>query len=87
MKTSIKKSTSLQKPVDVFTECPRCQCKELIAVMGDVLCSACAWDSIEVYASVLFDQKIGLLFRPSEREVQNETLVVASPCSIISSVA
>jgi hypothetical protein len=69
MKKSISKSLALKKPVDVFKECPRCHCKELIPVMGDVLCSSCSWDSIEQYANALFDQKIGILFRPSERSI------------------
>lgn len=63
MKSLVKSLSIKCKPVDVFHECPKCGTQELIAVDGDVLCSSCPWDSVLLYANILFEQKVGPFFK------------------------
>lgn len=50
----------LKDPVKVFTSCPSCGSKEIFPIDEQVFCTDCSWNSIKVYADLLFS-KIDLL--------------------------
>ena len=51
----LKRNVTLRKPVDSFLHCPYCDCKDLIPLDEDVMCSRCDWNSIASNAQLQCD--------------------------------
>lgn len=51
----LKKS---QKAVDVFNSCPRCISPNVLKLDGEVVCTYCGWDSVELQSSLQNPMKI-----------------------------
>jgi len=43
-----KQSSRFKRPTQVFKKCPECESPNLLHFEGEVLCTYCSWDSIEI---------------------------------------
>lgn len=53
------KKSKYRNPNQTFDQCPCCESQDLITIDTDVLCTRCAWDSLEAHISAgALDQAI-----------------------------
>jgi len=43
----------LKTPAQIFKNCPKCKCADLLEFEGEVFCNRCPWDSVIIHAEAL----------------------------------